>query len=233
LAISLKEQTKKEMVLARKTYRWFYDHIHSRYYNLLVKWCFLPFGGEANCRERLIQSVVFSPAESILDLGCGTGGATHSISMKAGNGSQVIGMDLSLGQLRVAQKHHRPGRVHFVVGDAACPPFRECSFDKVFITHTLHEMPRKIRQNALAEARRILRDRGAIVVLELDNPRRRTVRWFIGLWFFYWLPFNFETPTRRDMLKRGLTREVEEAGFKSITKVSKCGGVFQIVQGVK
>jgi ubiquinone/menaquinone biosynthesis C-methylase UbiE len=221
------------MALNRRTYRWFYDHIHSRYYNLLLKWCFLPFGGETRCREELIGSVAFSPAESVLDLCCGTGGATYTISMKAGQGSQMVGMDASLGQLRVARKREPIGHLLFVEGDAVCSPFQDCSFDKVFIAHALHEMPRQIRQQTLAEARRILKDGGTIIVLELDNPGRRCVRWFIGLWFFYWLPFNFETPTRRDMLKRGLRREVEEAGFESVTKASKYGGVFQIVRGVK
>jgi ubiquinone/menaquinone biosynthesis C-methylase UbiE len=221
------------MALDRATYRRFYDHIHSRYYNILVKWCCLPFGGEARCREELLGSVVFSPAERILDLCCGTGGATRFISLKAGNRSPIIGVDLSLGQLRVARRNRQLGHVRFVQGDATSLPFHDRTFDKVFITHALHEMHREIRQGVLAEARRVLKDRGAIVILELDKPRRCAVRWFAGLWFFYWLPFNFETSTRRDMLRRGLIREVEAAGFKAVTKTSKYAGVFQVVQGVR
>lgn len=221
------------MVLDRNTYKWFYDHVHSHYYNLLIKWCLLPFGGEANCREELIAPVDFSPNERILDMCCGTGGATYSISKKAGKGSQIIGMDLSSGQIRVGKKHSKLGNVQFVEGDGECTAFRDHSFDKVFITHALHEMPREIRRRVLAEARRILRDSRTIVILELDTPHHLFVRLFVGFWFFYWLPFNLETPTRRDMLKHGLTKEVMEAGFKHITKTSKYCGIFQTVQGVK
>ena len=164
---------------------------------------------------------------------CGTGGATYSIAKKAVKGSQIVGIDLSSGQIRTAQKRSELGNVQLVVGDAVCTAFRDQSFDKVFITHALHEMPREIRQEVLVEARRILKDNGTIIILELDNPKNPFVRLFIGFWGFYWLPFNFETPTRRDMLRHGLTKEVEEAGFKHIRKTSKYCGIFQTVQGVK
>jgi len=73
--------------------------------------------------------------------------------------------------------------------------------------------------------------------LELDSPKNFFVRLFIALWFGYWLPFNFETPTRRDMLKHGVANEVEEAGFRNIRKISEFRsnyrGVFQVVEGEK
>jgi demethylmenaquinone methyltransferase/2-methoxy-6-polyprenyl-1,4-benzoquinol methylase len=221
------------MTLSRRAYKWFYDHVHSRYYNILIKYCFLPFGGEARCRAELLAPVEFAPGEKILDLCCGTGGATCAILKQAGDDSHITGLDLSVGQLRVATRRPELRRVQFVAGDAACSPFQNASFDKVFITHAIHEMARDARRAVLAEAQRILKDDGRLIILELDRPRSLWVRLFIGLWFFYWLPFNFETPTRRDMLKHGVIEEVREAGFRKATKDSKCGGVFQIVQAVK
>ena len=221
------------MPLDRKTYKWFYDRIYSPFYDLLIRWYFLPAGGEARCREALIAPVAFSPNEKILDMCCGTGGATRAIAKKAGDGSWIAGMDLSAGQISAAGKHSKLADIHFVVGDAECAPFQDGSFDKVFIPHALHEMPRDIRLRALAETRRILRDNGMLIVLELDTPPRLLVRLLLGFWCLYWLPFNFETPTRKDMLKHGLTNEVMESGFKQITKTSSHHGVFQIIQAVK
>jgi demethylmenaquinone methyltransferase/2-methoxy-6-polyprenyl-1,4-benzoquinol methylase len=221
------------MVLNKKAYKWFYDHVHSYYYNLLMKWCFLPFGGERKCREELLTPVKFSNGDRILDMCCGTGGATYAISTKASQDSQVYGLDLSKGQLRVAKSRSELSHVQFVEGDAAQTPFSDAWFDKVFITHAIHEMPREIRLKVLAEGRRILKDDGTVIILELDDPRSLWIRLFIGLWFFYWLPFNFETPTRRDMLERGVAEEVGEAGFKNVTKESKFRGILQVVQAVK
>ncbi len=221
------------MVLNKSAYKWFYDHVHSYYYNALMKWCFLPFGGERKCREEMLSPVAFSKGDRILDMCCGTGGATYAISTKADQGSQIVGLDLSAGQLRVAKRRQELSHVQFVEGDAAQTPFPDAWFDKVFITHAIHEMPREIRLKVLSEGRRILKDDGQVIILELDDPKNLWIRFFIGLWFFYWLPFNFETPTRRDMLKHGVTKEVREAGFKNVTKESKYRGILQVVQGVK
>lgn len=221
------------MVWSRKGYKWFYDHIHSHYYNLLTKWCFLPFCGEEKFRKELIAHIGFSPSDKMLDMCCGTGGVTLVVARKAGEDSEVIGMDLSSGQIAIARKKNRLRNVRFIEGDVTSTGYAGGYFDKVFIAHALHEMPREIRLKALAEARRVLREDGEVIVLEVDNPESVLPRLFIGLWFFYWLPFNFETPTRRDMLEQGLTKEVEEAGFRCVTKLSKYYGVIQVVQGIK
>jgi demethylmenaquinone methyltransferase/2-methoxy-6-polyprenyl-1,4-benzoquinol methylase len=198
-----------------------------------MKWCYLPFGGEEECRGELMAHIDFSSGERILDMCCGTGGATFAIARKANPDSQIVGVDLSSGQIRSANRKNNWGNVKFTEGDVTNTGFEDSCFHKVFITHALHEMVREDRLRVLIEAWRILKDEGEVVVLELDNPPSFFVRLFIALWFFYWLPFNFETPTRRDMLKKGLVNELNEAGFRYVRKISKYRGVFQIVQGVK
>ncbi|MCK4403571.1 MAG: methyltransferase domain-containing protein [candidate division Zixibacteria bacterium] len=223
----------EQKTLNREAYKWFYDNVHCHYYNLLMKYCFLPFGGETKCREELIAHVDFSPRDRIFDMCCGTGGATFAIVRKAGKMNQIIGMDLSSGQINVAKKGGHKSSIRFVEGDVSATGFEDGYFDKVFITHALHEMPREVRLKVLTEAKSILKEKGKVIILEVDNPESSIIRLFIGFWFFYWLPFNFETPTRKDMLKHGLTNEVKEAGFKSVRKISKYQGVFQIVEGEK
>lgn len=206
-----------------------------------MKWCFLPFGGETKCRKKLIESVSFEPTDKILDMCCGTGGATSAIAQKAGSGAEIIGIDLSWGQIKIAQKwvnkfttrKNRFNNVKFIEGDVTKTCFRDRYFNKVFITHALHEMEKEERLDTLREAKRILIEKGKVIVLEVDDPKNSFVRLFIGFWFFYWLPFNFETPTRRDMLKYGLENEVKEAGFENIRKISSHQGVFQVVEGEK
>ncbi len=220
------------MVVSRETYKWYYDKIACRYYDLLMRYCFLPFGGEKKCRDHLIEHIEFSPGERILDMCCGTGGATSAIARRAPEDCKIVGMDLSLGQITIARRRQFPN-IEFIQGDAAGTQFDDGCFDKVFVTHALHEMTRDVRLKVLAEARRILKPGGKAFVLELDTSESLFVRLFAGFWFFYWLPFNFETPTRRDMLKYGLANEVTEAGFNNVRKISKYRGILQIVQGEK
>lgn len=206
-----------------------------------MKWCYLPFGGERRCREELIEPIGLEPTDKILDMCCGTGGATFAIAHKAREEAEIIGIDLSWGQIKIAQKsvnklnwrENRFNNVGFIEGDVTKSCFRDGYFNKVFITHALHEMQREQRLDTLREAKRILKEKGKVIVLEVDDPKNLFVRLFIGFWHIYWLPFNFETPTRRDMLRYGLENEVKEAGFGNIRKISSHQGVLQVVEGEK
>ncbi len=111
--------------------------------------------------------------------------------------------------------------------------FPESYFDKAVIPHALHEMRRVTRLAVLKETRRIIKDRGTLAALEMDNPPNPFWRLYIGFWWFYWLPFNPETPTRRDMLKHGVVEEVKEAGFTNVKKISIYNGTLQVVKGQK
>ncbi len=137
-------------------------------------------------------------------------GATLHISEKAGATCNITGMDLSSGQLQHAQKREYSCKTTFTEGDVTVTEFLDHSFDKVFITHAIHEMPREERLKTLKEAYRVLEDNGEVIVLEFDNSPSMRLRLFVGFWFFYWLPFNSETPTRKDMMKHGLAAEIKE-----------------------
>jgi ubiquinone/menaquinone biosynthesis C-methylase UbiE len=85
----------------------------------------------------------------------------------------------------------------------------------------------------VSEIAGICTENGQLSVLELDNPNNIFLRLFIFVWFFYWLPFNFETATRRELMRIGLKNEVREVGFVNIKKYSIYHGVFQTVTGIK
>ncbi|MHC4328261.1 MAG: class I SAM-dependent methyltransferase [Planctomycetota bacterium] len=217
----------------RKRYKWWYDHVESKFYDLLIWWLALPFGGEAKLRREILEPVSFGPGEKILEMCCGTGGATVFISEKAGAGCEIVGIDLSSGQLERAGRKKYSCPTQFVEGDVTDTAFDSDSFDKVFITHAIHEMYREDRLKTLKEARRVLKQKGQVIVLEIDNPPNVWVRLLFGFLAFYWLPGNFETPTRRDMFKRGLDNEVKESGFVDVKKYSIRHGVLQTVVGAK
>ncbi len=219
------------MILDRRHYLWFYDHIHSRYYDLLMKWCFFPLGGERKVRRTLLANIDFRPGEEILDMCCGSGNTTFAIAEMAGQDSTIVGIDLSAGQILRAKRRNRLSNVDFMVMDAAQTCFPNGRLDKVIIPFALHEMFHQQRMEILAEARRLLRPGGLLAVLELDKPPRLALRLFMGLWLFYWLPFNFETPTRRDMLRQGLVPELQEAGFRDVSRTCLYQGVLQVVRG--
>jgi demethylmenaquinone methyltransferase/2-methoxy-6-polyprenyl-1,4-benzoquinol methylase len=217
----------------RRGYIWFYDNIQSIYYDLLMKWCYLPFGGEFRIRNEMISEIEFFENEKILDMCSGTGGTTFTIARKATDSCHIIGMDISGGQLEKAIKKNDLKNVVFDQKDVRITGVISDHFDKVFIGHSLHEMNRKDRYEVLSESLRILKPDGLLVVLELDKPESLILRLFIWFWFFYWLPFNFETPTRKDMLKHGLEKEISETGYSNVKKISKYRGIMQVIVSKK
>lgn len=214
-------------------YRWFYDKIYSHLYDLAIAWVFLPFGGEKNFRNKLLEPLSFSGDEEILELCCGTGGCTMAIREKSGPGTKILGCDLSYGQIRAAKRKNGFRNVDFFVADARRTGLPSGKFDMVLVTHALHEMPRGDRLSVLAEAKRLTRQDGTVVVLELARPSNGAVRFVQGFWLGYWIPWpiNFENRTRRDMLKWGLANEVSEAGFTDVKTTLKFSGSTQVVTG--
>lgn len=217
--------------MERMIYKWWYDHIQSTFYNPLIKWLTIPFGGEANFRRVVITPISFNKNEKILDMCCGTGGATFYISEKAGETCEITGIDISTGQLKRACKRKYFCPTKFVKGDVEHTTFQDDMFDKVLITHAIHEMIRESRLATLREARRVLKPDGQVILLEIDDPHEVWVKLLFGFWAMYWLPGNFETKTRRDMFRHGLDHEVRECGFRDVRKYSFFRGVLQTVIG--
>lgn len=216
---------------ADRRYRRLYDLVLSRVYDLYMAWYMLPFGGERRFRLKMLEGLSFRPGERMLDCTCGTGSCAIALRAWAGGDVRLVASDLSRGQLRMAQAKPELMDVPLLMADASRLPFRDGSFDSVFVPHAIHEMPRELRLALLRDARRVCVAGGRVVVLELDRPPRWLLRWLLGLWFLYWVPFNFETATRRDLERHTLCAEVEEAGLARVRKHSKYAGTMQVVEG--
>jgi ubiquinone/menaquinone biosynthesis C-methylase UbiE len=85
--------------------------------------------------------------ESLLDLACGTGFLTESLS------GRVTGIDQSASMLAVARRRI-PGAA-FVRGDALHLPFRSKQFDCLVSAHFYGHLDETARRIFLAEARRV------------------------------------------------------------------------------
>jgi len=128
-------------------------------------------------RER-IASQLPAHARDVLDDGTGPGVSAFAIAA-ALPGVHVVGLDVS-GPMIVRARPHLAAcpdraRITFVQGDAMALPFPDGSFDGVTGHSFLYLMPD--RAKATAEAHRVLRPGGRIVLLEpragfhLPTPR--------------------------------------------------------------
>jgi len=216
----------------RRTYEKWYSWFAYIYDPFVKMFLFLlggGFGGERRWRGLIVEWINPQPGEKIMDICCGTGTLTIMLGNKLVGTEEVVGIELSAAQLRIAHKKEKPDNVSFMEGDAQDIPFPDCHFDKGVICTALHEMPREVRQNVLMEAYRVIVPGGNIVIVEQNKPAQK---WKRSL-FDFMERFNPEYQTYKDMLKCGLTNEIERAGFKIIRRSTIIWEFFQIVLAEK
>lgn len=102
----------------------------------------------------------------ILDICCGTGAQCIALSRL---GLSVAGVDLSPAMLRVARRKSC-GQIPFLGADARSLPFPDNSFDGVILSFALHEKDEGSRHRILAEAKRVLKPGGRILIADFEIP---------------------------------------------------------------
>jgi SAM-dependent methyltransferase len=142
--------------------------------------------------------------QRVLDVGCGTGGFSVAIAEKTG--AEVVGCDRSPSFLTYARQ--RSTAVELVRGDAMRLPFDDSSFDRVLMSLLVHQLDDPGR--AMAEAFRVLRREGAVVVRTV-LPGAAAAR----------IPFRFFPTLARAQAEQmpsldELTRWMSVAGFVDI-----------------
>ena len=209
-----------------KWYNWF-SYIYDPFAKVLCFFLNGGFGGERRWRELIVDWINPQPGEKILDICSGTGTLTIIVGKKLAGTGEVVGIELSPAQLRFALRKEKPDGLTFIEGDAQNIPFSDSYFDKSVICGALHELPREVRRNVLSEAYRITKPKGKIVIVEQNKPDRK----WKAMIFDFVERFNPEYPTYKDLLKCGLTNEIERAGFRIIRTDTTCWEYFQIVLG--
>lgn len=97
------------------------------------------------------------PVERVLDVAGGPGRAVRAV-----DADERVVADAASGMARRA----RAAGLTAVVADAGRLPFSDACFDAVLLTDALHHLPD--RENALAEAYRVCRPGGVLVVRDFD-----------------------------------------------------------------
>jgi ubiquinone/menaquinone biosynthesis C-methylase UbiE len=138
----------------------------------------------------MIRRCVPLAGRQVLEVGCGAGAL---LGWLVREGATPVGLDPNLGQLDRA-KPAAPG-VALVAGVGEALPFASGRFDLVLFFNSLHHVPLAEQWQALAEASRVLRARGKLLVVE---PLAQ------GPWFDLLQAVEDETEVRQEA-RRALT----------------------------
>lgn len=109
--------------------------------------------------------------ERVLDVGCGSG--TFLVETKKQfPHAEVIGIDPDKAILTLAKRklEHAGVEAHLVEGYAQALPFPDASFDVVVSTLIFHHLPTPVKQQAIAEIHRVLRENGRFLLADFGKP---------------------------------------------------------------
>ena len=113
-----------------------------------------------------IEFAGITAAQSVLDVGCGTGNLSFCFAANPCIAS-VTGVDLSAAYIEHAKRNNQDARVELRVGDACALPFADASFDHALAMLVLQFIPRPER--AIREMRRVTRSGGTIAAATWDT----------------------------------------------------------------
>src|SRR6266536_6216950 len=95
-------------------------------------------GIRADLAEKLAEMLVLQGDEQILDVATGTDRVARPVAKRL-KGGRIIGVDQALAMLDVGHQHDDPIPTYYQsAGEAAALPFKSNSFDRAFVSFSLH-----------------------------------------------------------------------------------------------
>ena len=121
-------------------------------------------GIRTDLAEKLAEMLALQGDEQILDLATGTGRVARPVAKRL-KGGRIVGVDQALAMLDVGHQHDDPIPDYYQsAGEAGALPFKSNSFDRAFVSFSLHHFGNSER--VVKEVLRVLKNAGRFVVLD-------------------------------------------------------------------
>lgn len=140
-------------------------------------------------KDAMMDWLAPRPGQKLLDVAGGTGDISFRFLKRAGHGHATV-LDLTAPMLEEGRKRAEAAQMsdslEWVVGDAMALPFDDNSFDVYTISFGIRNVTRP--EEALAEAYRVLRPGGRLMVLEFSKVPQPGLRALYDLYSFNVIP---------------------------------------------
>lgn len=140
-------------------------------------------------KDAMMDWLAPRPGQRLLDVAGGTGDIAFRF-LKRAPGSTAMVLDLTEGMLAEGRKRAEAeamaDRLDWTVGDAMALPFEDAVFDRYTISFGIRNVTRP--EDALAEAFRVLRPGGRLMVLEFSQIPNDLLQWAYDRYSFNVIP---------------------------------------------
>ena len=131
------------------------------------------FGNYGRLRDAGLADLGSTVHGHTLQVACAYGNLTARLQLRLAADAQLDVVDILPIQLEnLARKLCADSRVHLVPGDSAALAASDGCYDQVLLFFLLHEQPADVRRRTLAEAIRVVKPGGKIVIVDYHKPAR-------------------------------------------------------------
>jgi ubiquinone/menaquinone biosynthesis C-methylase UbiE len=158
-----------------QTYWWAYVHpravrIFERQWLVnLILW-----GNFGRLRDAALEALGESLPGRTLQIACVYGDLTRRLAERIPATGSLDVVDVLPVQLaNLAEKLPREAKVGLLLGDSSALEIESGTYDRALLFFLLHEQPEAVRRKTLAEAWRIVKPGGRLVIVDYHRPERR------------------------------------------------------------
>jgi len=210
-----------------ETYWWAY--VHPRAVRVFEReWLVntILWGNFGRLRDAALESLGTGLEGRTLQIACVYGDLTTRLAARLGGSGQLDVVDVLPIQLdNLARKLPVDAAVKLIHGDSAALPLPSAGYDRALLFFLLHEQPEDVRRATLAEALRVVRPGGRIVVVDYHRPHRLNPLYWPMTGILQTLePYALDLWQHEISDWFPLDTEVSE-----ISKVTSFGGLYQLV----
>ena len=131
------------------------------------------FGNYGRLRDRALAELGAPVHGRTLQVACVYGDLTQRLRAALASNARLQVVDILPIQLKnLLAKLPSDERVTILQGDSSSLATADASFDQVLLFFLLHEQPEPVRRATLAEAMRVVRPGGKIVIVDYHRPAR-------------------------------------------------------------
>lgn len=185
------------------------------------------WGNYARLRDAALAALGRTLPGRTLQIACVYGDLTLQLAARiAGPGARLEVIDVLPVQIANLRANLPPGApVRASLQDAAALSFADASQDRALLFFLLHEQPEDVRRRTLAEALRVVRPGGRIVIVDFARPSRwHPMR-------YLWLPvLRRLEPFARDLWTQDLEAWLPpDTPVAALARQRVFGGLYQVV----
>src|SRR3569832_1513218 len=129
------------------------------------------FGNYSRLRDAALAELGETVEGKTLQVACVYGNLTPKLASRLAPLATLDVVDVLPVQLKnLSMKLGPDHRIRLLQGDASALPMPDASYDQVMLFFLLHEMPEAVRRETLAQAQRVLKPGGKLVIVEYHRP---------------------------------------------------------------